>query len=84
MLFAVQDSRPAVAVGILGLALGIFNLVLLPTLNGGMIAFECIAALRGRPRNIRSQEILTQIGFVTLLVFMVYVAYSGLVSWILE
>jgi regulator of sigma E protease len=57
---------------LLSLNIGIFNLLPIPMLDGGHLAFYIVEAVRGRPLSTRSQEIGFRLGFAVILVLMVF------------
>ena len=59
--------------------LGIINLLPIPMLDGGHLAFYAVEALRGRPLGARAQEIGTRIGLAVVVGLMVLVTWNDLV-----
>jgi regulator of sigma E protease len=51
--------------------LAILNLLPIPVLDGGHLAFLAIEGVRGRPLSLAQRQRLTQIGFVVLVGIMV-------------
>jgi regulator of sigma E protease len=58
--------------------LGIFNLLPIPILDGGMILFLVIETLMRRDMNQRLKERVYQVAFVCLLVFFVRVIFNDM------
>ena len=61
--------------GVLSVNLGILNLLPIPILDGGHLVFFSVEAILRKPLNLRTMEILQQVGLVlrgTLLIFVVY------------
>ncbi len=66
----------------LSLQLGILNLLPFPVLDGGHVLFMSIEAIRRRPLSRRALEISNQVGFVLLLVLMVFVTKNDIMyTW---
>lgn len=57
-------------------SLGFFNLLPIPTLDGGHLLFYTIEAIRGRPVNEKVQEWLFTIGFGALILLLLFVTYK--------
>ena len=60
---------------IISTSLAIFNILPIPILDGGHLAFIAIERLRRRPVSPRIQETVSQIGFGLLLLLMFFVFY---------
>ncbi len=58
--------------------LGIFNLLPLPALDGGRIAFSLFEIITRKKVNPRVEAIIHTVGFVLLLMFMVFVTFTDL------
>jgi len=65
----------------ISMALGIFNLLPFPVLDGGHIIFLGLEKLRGKPLSVKAQEIITQIALVLLIVFMLFVSWQDLLKF---
>jgi regulator of sigma E protease len=63
----------------LSIELGLFNLFPIPVLDGGQIWFLAVEAVRGRPLSRRVKEVTQQVGFVLLLLLMVFAFYNDIV-----
>jgi regulator of sigma E protease len=59
--------------GLLSINLGILNLLPIPVLDGGHLAFFLIEAATGREVNIKWRERAQQVGFVILIALMIFV-----------
>lgn len=60
----------------LSLQLGILNLLPIPVLDGGFLAFFGIEALRGKPLNEKAMTIAQNVGIGLLVLLMVFVTYN--------
>ena len=65
--------------GVLSVNLGILNLLPIPILDGGHLVFFSVEAVLRKPLNLRTMEILQQIGLVLLGTLMIFVFYNDLV-----
>ncbi|MGB9553036.1 MAG: RIP metalloprotease RseP [bacterium] len=65
-------------VGILSMALGIFNLIPFPALDGGHLLFLSIEGISGRKINPRIYNTINTIGFVILLAFLLLVTWGDI------
>jgi regulator of sigma E protease len=65
-------------VAFLSLQLGILNLLPIPVLDGGHLAFLTLEALLRRPINVKIREAAQQVGFVLLLVFILIISYNDI------
>ena len=59
-------------IAILSINLGVLNLLPIPILDGGHLAFFALEAVMRRPVGIRSREVAQQIGLVVLICLMLY------------
>jgi regulator of sigma E protease len=59
-------------VAYISVALGFFNLLPIPVLDGGHLLFFLIEAVRGRPLSVRTREVLQQVGLVLLVALMIF------------
>jgi regulator of sigma E protease len=64
---------------VLSVNLGILNLLPIPILDGGHLVFFSVEAVLRKPLNLRTMEILQQIGLVLLGSLMIFVFYNDLV-----
>ena len=58
---------------LLSINLAILNLLPIPVLDGGHLLFYGIEALTGREVNLRWREMAQQVGFVLLILLMIFV-----------
>ena len=65
--------------GLLSINLGILNLLPVPVLDGGHLAFLSLEMLRRRPLSERSMEISQKIGIALLGTLMIFVFYNDIV-----
>lgn len=61
--------------------LALLNLLPLPILDGGHILFLVIEKLRRKPLSMRTQEIITKLGFAFIVLLMVAVSYNDLMKF---
>ena len=59
--------------------LAVLNLLPVPMLDGGHLLFFVIEGVLGRPLSVRKREMAQQVGFVLLMMVMVYAFYNDLV-----
>ena len=59
--------------------LAVLNLLPVPMLDGGHLLFFTIEGVLGRPLAARKREMAQQVGFVLLMLLMVYALYNDLV-----
>jgi membrane-associated protease RseP (regulator of RpoE activity) len=60
------------------LVLGLFNLLPIPPLDGGHLAFYGLEALIGRPVSERAMEMVYRVGFLMVIGFMGFVFWNDL------
>jgi len=65
--------------GVLSVNLGILNLLPIPILDGGHLVFFSVEAILRKPLNMRTMEIMQQVGLVLLGTLMIFVFYNDLV-----
>ncbi len=66
---------------VLSVSLAIFNLLPIPALDGGHLAFLGWEGLRRRPASLRVQETMGQVGMVMLLGMLLMVTYNDLAKY---
>jgi regulator of sigma E protease len=66
---------------VLSTSIGFFNLLPMPVLDGGHLAFLLIEKARGKPVSTRAQEGMTQVGFGLLLLLLLVVTYNDVVKF---
>ncbi len=64
----------------LSISLAVINLLPIPALDGGHFLFLLIEAVQRKRVSLEFQERLTQIGFILLMVLMVFIIYNDLVN----
>lgn len=69
----------ALFTAIISVNLAVLNLLPVPMLDGGHLLFFLIEAVLGRPLSLRKREAAQQLGFVLLILLMVYAIYNDLV-----
>jgi regulator of sigma E protease len=76
-----QQGLAAVArfTAIISVNLAVLNLLPVPILDGGHLFFFLIEAVLGRPLSVKKRETAQQVGFVLLMLLMVYALYNDLV-----
>jgi regulator of sigma E protease len=62
----------------LSINLGVLNLLPVPALDGGHLAFFAVEGLLGRPLKPRARELAQQVGVLLLLSLMVFVFYNDI------
>ncbi len=80
---AGRQARQGVAAlsfftAIISINLAVLNLLPVPMLDGGHLFFFLIEAVLGRPLSLRKRELAQQLGFVLLMLLMVYALYNDL------
>lgn len=68
--------------GFISVNLGFFNLLPLPALDGSRIFFMLLELLRGKPMDPEREGFIHLVGFVLLIVLMVFVTYSDIVRFL--
>ena len=69
----------AMFTAIISVNLAVLNLLPVPMLDGGHLFFFVLEAGLGRPLSLRKREAAQQLGFVLLMLLMVYALYNDLV-----
>lgn len=67
-------------VAVLNISLAIFNLLPLPILDGGHIFFLIVEKIRGKALSLKSDRIITRIGFSFIITLAVFVTYNDIVK----
>lgn len=65
-------------IGLLSVALGLFNLFPIPMLDGGHLVFYAFEAVRGRPLSERVQEMGFRVGLALVLGLMIFVTWNDI------
>ncbi len=68
-------------VAVLSIALAIFNILPIPVLDGGHLVFLIYEGITRREPSVKFRMVVQQVGFVLLLVFMVFVIFNDAVRW---
>lgn len=63
---------------LISLQLGIFNLLPIPILDGGMIALLFVEAIIGRDLSLKAKERIFQVGFIFLILLMSVVIFNDI------
>lgn len=63
---------------IISMNLAIFNLLPLPVLDGGHLLFFLIEKIRRRRLSIRTERIITQVGFSVIILLIIFVFFNDL------
>jgi regulator of sigma E protease len=69
----------AMFTAVISVNLALLNLLPVPMLDGGHLFFFLIEGLIGRPLSLKKREAAQQLGFVLLMLLMVYALYNDLV-----
>lgn len=69
-------------VALLTINLGVFNLLPLPALDGGRLLFVIIEWVRGKPVSPEREGIVHTVGFLLLIVLMLFISYRDVVNLI--
>jgi regulator of sigma E protease len=68
--------------GELSVVLGLFNLLPIPALDGGRLAFLAVEAVRGRPVDPEKEGLVHLTGFALIMVLFVFITYHDIMQWI--
>jgi len=60
----------------------VINLLPLPVLDGGLLAFLGLEAVRRKPLSYKVLERIQQVGFAFIILLMLFVTYNDIVLWI--
>jgi regulator of sigma E protease len=66
----------------ISVVLGLFNLLPLPALDGGRLAFLLVELIRGRPVNPEREGLVHLTGFALLMLLVAFVTYHDIVQWV--
>lgn len=83
--FAGQAAQSGITpllqfVAILSLQLAILNILPIPVLDGGHLAFLTIESVIGKPVSAKKQEMAYKIGFTILIILILVVSYNDIVK----
>jgi regulator of sigma E protease len=75
-----RQGLPSLAffTAVISINLFVLNLLPVPMLDGGHLLFFAFEAVLGRPLSVRKRELMQQVGFVLLMLLMVYAVYNDL------
>ena len=75
-----RQGLPSLAVftAVISVNLFLLNLLPVPMLDGGHLLFFVCEAVLGRPLSVKKREVAQQVGFVLLMLLMVYAVYNDL------
>ncbi len=68
----------ALFTAIISVNLAVLNLLPVPMLDGGHLLFFVVEGILGRPLSVKKRETAQQVGFVLLMLLMVYALYNDL------
>jgi len=63
---------------IISIGLGVLNLLPIPILDGGVIVFNFLEMVLGKPMGVRKREIAQKVGLFLLVLLMVFVFYNDI------
>lgn len=66
----------------LSVVLGLINLLPLPALDGGRLAFLIVELVRGKPVDPEKEGLVHLTGFALLMVLVLFVTYHDIVQWV--
>lgn len=66
-------------VALLSIGIGLINLFPIPMLDGGHLVFFAVEAARGRPLSERAQDISFRIGFVAVVMLMIFATWNDII-----
>lgn len=66
-------------VALLSINVGFINLIPFPAFDGGRILFLVIEKIKGSPVNPKVENILHSIGFILLLILLVYITFNDII-----
>lgn len=69
-------------IALLSVNLGLFNLFPIPALDGGRLLFLLIEGVRGKPLDLKKEELVHYIGFLILISLFLLVTYQDILRWI--
>ncbi len=75
-----RQGLPSLAffTAVISVNLFLLNLLPVPMLDGGHLLFFAFEAVMGRPLSVRKREVAQQVGFVLLMILMVFAVYNDL------
>lgn len=63
---------------LLSVNLGVMNLLPIPAIDGGRLLFYLIEAVRGKPVSANKEGIVTLVGFILLVILMIFVLFNDI------
>ncbi|MDO8729949.1 MAG: RIP metalloprotease RseP [Candidatus Omnitrophota bacterium] len=79
---AAQGITPLLQlIAVLSTSIGLFNLLPVPVLDGGHLAFLAVEKLRGKAVSSQTQERMTRVGLGLLLLLLTVVTYNDLLRF---
>lgn len=69
-------------VGVLSLSLAFMNILPIPALDGGRLAFLLVEAIWGKKMAAQKENLINQIGMVVLLGLIILISFNDVVKWI--
>jgi regulator of sigma E protease len=72
-----------VITAIISVNLGIINLFPIPLLDGGHFLFLILEAIRRKPLSVRQMEVVQQIGFIIIILLIVFIFYNDIINHLL-
>ncbi|OVE77816.1 hypothetical protein BVX98_01970 [bacterium F11] len=63
-------------IGLISVALGLFNLFPIPVLDGGHIAYYLVEGIRGKPVSVKVMGRANMVGFALLIMLLVFATYN--------
>jgi regulator of sigma E protease len=67
---------------ILSVVLGMFNLLPIPALDGGRLAFFIVELVRGRRVDPEKEGLVHLTGFALIMVFLAFITYHDIAAWV--
>lgn len=82
MVYGVKDAilNLFALSALLSTNLGVFNLFPIPAVDGGRLAFLIVEGIRKKPVNPETEGRIHLVGYVMLMVFMVFIAFNDIVN----
>jgi regulator of sigma E protease len=68
-------------IALLSLNLAIINFLPFPALDGGRLLFLLIEKIRRKPINQQIENFVHNLGFILLMILMVFVTYRDVIKW---
>jgi regulator of sigma E protease len=69
-------------VGLLSLSLAFMNILPIPALDGGRLAFLLVEALFGKKLAAKNENLVNQIGMMALLGLIILISFNDVVKWV--